>query len=86
MKIVLSVFTFLALTLGNTFANEVNVFTSRHYDSDVNLYKKFTEKTGIKVNVVTGLLNDFRVTTTFYLSRNSSSFWDHLHQIYHLRL
>ena len=54
MKIVLSVFTFLALTLGNTFAKEVNVFTSRHYDSDVNLYKKFTEKTGIKVNVVTG--------------------------------
>ena len=54
MKTILSVFTFLALTFGNTFANEVNVFTSRHYNSDVNLYKKFTEKTGIKVNVVTG--------------------------------
>ena len=42
MKTILSVFTFLAFTFGNTFANEVNVFTSRHYNSDVNLYKKFT--------------------------------------------
>ena len=35
-------------------AKEVNVFTSRHYESDVQLYKKFTAKTGIKVNVVSG--------------------------------
>lgn len=35
-------------------ANEVNVFSSRHYDSDIELYKKFTEKTGIKVNVISG--------------------------------
>jgi iron(III) transport system substrate-binding protein len=40
--------------LGNVFANEVNVFTSRHYDSDIELYKKFTEKTGIKVNIISG--------------------------------
>ena len=33
-------------------ANEVNIFSARHYDSDIQLYKKFTEKTGIKVNVV----------------------------------
>ena len=33
---------------------EVNVFSARHYDSDVQLYKKFTAKTGIKVNVVSG--------------------------------
>ncbi len=33
-------------------ANEVNVFSARHYDSDVQLYEKFTAKTGIKVNVV----------------------------------
>tara|TARA_B100001971_G_scaffold106467_1_gene97926 strand:+ start:320 stop:1345 length:1026 start_codon:yes stop_codon:yes gene_type:complete len=37
-----------------TFANEVNVFSSRHYDSDIQLYEKFTFKTGIKVNVVSG--------------------------------
>ena len=35
-------------------ANEVNVFSSRHYDSDIQLYKKFTSLTGIKVNVVSG--------------------------------
>jgi iron(III) transport system substrate-binding protein len=34
--------------------NEVNVFTSRHYESDIELYKKFTEQTGIKVNVISG--------------------------------
>ena len=33
---------------------EVNIFSARHYDSDVQLYKKFTDKTGIKVNVVSG--------------------------------
>ena len=52
MKKILSFFTFLALTFGSCYANEVKVFTSRHYDSDVKLYKKFTAKTGIKVNVV----------------------------------
>ena len=38
----------------NLFANEVNIFSARHYDSDVQLYEKFTAKTGIKVNVVSG--------------------------------
>ena len=33
---------------------EVNIFSARHYDSDVQLYKKFTKKTGITVNVVSG--------------------------------
>ena len=33
-------------------ANEVNIYTHRHYPSDKILFKKFTEKTGIKVNVV----------------------------------
>ena len=35
-------------------AGEVNVFSARHYDSDIQLYEKFTNKTGIKVNVVSG--------------------------------
>jgi len=38
----------------SVFANEVNVFSARHYDSDIQLYAKFTNKTGIKVNVVSG--------------------------------
>jgi iron(III) transport system substrate-binding protein len=35
-------------------AKEVNIFSARHYDSDVQLYEKFTAKTGIKVNVLSG--------------------------------
>jgi len=45
---------FLFAFVGNLFANEVNIFSARHYDSDVQLYEKFTTKTGIKVNVVSG--------------------------------
>ncbi|TSI04728.1 Fe(3+) ABC transporter substrate-binding protein [Lysinibacillus sp. BW-2-10] len=33
---------------------EVNIYTARHYDADEAIYKKFTEETGIKVNVVKG--------------------------------
>ena len=44
----------LFMFAGSTFANEVNIFSARHYDSDVQLYEKFTAKTGIKVNVVSG--------------------------------
>ena len=52
----LKILGFLSLILfaGNLFANEVNIFSARHYDSDVQLYEKFTAKTGIKVNVVSG--------------------------------
>jgi len=33
-------------------ASELNIYTHRHYPSDEILFKKFTDKTGIKVNVV----------------------------------
>jgi iron(III) transport system substrate-binding protein len=33
---------------------EINLYTHRHYNSDKILFKKFTEKTGIKVNVIKG--------------------------------
>ena len=36
------------------FADEVNVYTSRHYDSDDALYEEFTEETGIKLNIISG--------------------------------
>ena len=45
---------FIALFANITFAAEVNVFSARHYDSDIQLYEKFTAKTGIKVNIVSG--------------------------------
>ena len=51
----LTIIAFLITLIANiTFAAEVNVFSARHYDSDIQLYKKFTSKTGIKVNVISG--------------------------------
>ena len=48
-------FIFLSLLFYNySFANELNLFTSRHYESDNKLFNQFTQKTGIKVNVVSG--------------------------------
>ena len=35
-------------------ADNVNVYTSRHYDSDDALYEEFTKETGIKVNIISG--------------------------------
>ena len=35
-------------------ANEVNIFNARHYKADNELYSKFTNKTGIKVNLING--------------------------------
>jgi len=52
-KIILLISVFFTL-IGFSNANEVNIFSARHYDSDVQLYQKFTAKTGIKVNVVSG--------------------------------
>ena len=37
-----------------TESQEVNVYTARHYEVDDEIFKKFTEETGIKVNVVKG--------------------------------
>ena len=33
---------------------EINIYSHRHYDSDKILFKRFTEQTGIKINVVKG--------------------------------
>ena len=54
MKKITLLLTFLLTLAGLAHANEVNVFSARHYDSDVQLYEKFTAKTGVKVNVVSG--------------------------------
>ena len=52
-KIILLISIFFTLfSISN--ANEVNIFSARHYDSDVQLYAKFTAQTGIKFNVVSG--------------------------------
>ncbi len=40
---------------------EVNVYTHRHYDADQQLFDKFTETTGIKVNVVKAKADELMV-------------------------
>ena len=54
MKIITILLFVLSVFYNLANANEVNVFSSRHYDSDIQLYEKFTSLTGIKVNVVSG--------------------------------
>ncbi|MEZ5753078.1 MAG: extracellular solute-binding protein [Paracoccaceae bacterium] len=36
------------------FAQEVNLYSSRHYDTDLRLYEAFTAQTGIRVNLIEG--------------------------------
>lgn len=35
-------------------ANEVNIYSARHYDTDLQLFDTFTEQTGIQVNIIEG--------------------------------
>ncbi len=51
-KLTIIVYALLFAFTSSLFANEVNIFSARHYDSDVQLYEKFTAKTGIKVKEV----------------------------------
>lgn len=49
--------TALCLTLATALpalAQEVNVYSSRHYDTDLALYEAFTAQTGIAVNLIEG--------------------------------
>ena len=39
---------------GAAFGAEVNVYTARHYDTDLALYERFTEDTDIAVNLIEG--------------------------------
>jgi len=53
MKILILLISII-FTYSNVFAKEVNIYSSRHYESDTELYNKFTSKTGIKVNIISG--------------------------------
>ena len=46
----------ITILFASTFAiaNEVNIFNARHYKADGELYSKFTNMTGIKVNLING--------------------------------
>ncbi|GAB4237605.1 MAG: Fe(3+) ABC transporter substrate-binding protein [Stanieria sp.] len=39
---------------GTTQTNSVNIYSSRHYNTDAQLYEGFTQQTGIKVNLIEG--------------------------------
>ena len=54
MKKITTITILIAFFTNIALASEVNIFSARHYDSDVQLYEKFTTKTGIKVNFVSG--------------------------------
>ena len=48
-------FILLFALFGNALmTNEVNVYTSRHYDSDDVLYEEFTKETGVRINIISG--------------------------------
>ena len=54
MKHLLSI-AFVLTGLSSAFADEVvNVYSARHYDTDMAMYERFTEETGIKVNLIEG--------------------------------
>ncbi|HZA65594.1 MAG TPA: Fe(3+) ABC transporter substrate-binding protein [Geminicoccaceae bacterium] len=44
----------IGLGAQSVLAEEVNLYSSRHYDTDVALYESFTEETGIEVNLIEG--------------------------------
>ena len=48
MKTIMILLVFIFIS-AEAIANEVNIFSARHYDSDVQLYEKFTAKTGLKL-------------------------------------
>ena len=52
LKSFLSIVLTLVVFSNFIFPKEVNVYTSRHYDSDIKLYDKFTDLTGIDVNII----------------------------------
>lgn len=54
LTIAAATITLAAFFAAGTAANEVNVYSARHYDTDMAMYNRFTEQTGIKVNLIEG--------------------------------
>ena len=55
MKKLLALLFILLLSYQDSLSQEeVNIYTSRHYDSDIKIYEEFENRTGIKVNYITG--------------------------------
>jgi len=54
MSRILITFFSLFIFISCSHENVVNIYSSRHYDTDLELYKKFTEDTGIRINLIEG--------------------------------
>lgn len=50
----LGLFLACALTPSAVVAEQVNIYSARHYDTDLALYDTFTERTGVAVNLIEG--------------------------------
>ncbi len=51
---ILFVFSTLFILISCAKDEVVNIYSSRHYDTDLELYNKFTEVTGIRINLIEG--------------------------------
>ena len=69
------------LVANSAFANEVNVFSARHYDSDVQLYEKFTAKTELAIKKVPNKPTIAKPITfiNFFITYLLSYFDNHYH-------
>lgn len=54
MKQLITLFSILILMTACSQEEVVNVYSSRHYDTDISLYDTFTEQTGIEINLIEG--------------------------------
>jgi iron(III) transport system substrate-binding protein len=50
----LSLFFVFSLITGCSKGEEINIYSSRHYDTDLELYDEFTKETGIRINLIEG--------------------------------
>jgi iron(III) transport system substrate-binding protein len=51
---IIGVFLVIFAASGGRAAEELNIYSARHYDTDLALYERFTEETGIKLNLIEG--------------------------------
>ncbi len=51
---IIGVFLVIFAVSGGRAAEELNIYSARHYDTDLALYERFTEETGIKLNLIEG--------------------------------
>jgi len=53
-NIIILIITASFLLISCSSGEHVNIYSSRHYDTDLDLYNSFTEETGIQINLIEG--------------------------------